>query len=113
MMVGRGGTTGGGSVCGLCQGVCHLLSYSILGIMCMVCVLATRACSWGSHSVRMLHYYLSSGGYESQGMVSRKREKMDGKGGGVGWCLSVWGADTRRHGYPSGPCCLGHKLSLR
>lgn len=43
---------------------------------------AKRAGSWGTHPVRMLHYYLSSRGYESQGMVSGKsvsyrRGKMD------------------------------------
>lgn len=44
---------------------------------------AKRAGSWGTHPVRMLHYYLSSRGYESQGMVSgksvsyRRRGKMD------------------------------------
>lgn len=30
----------------------------------------------GDHPTRMLCYYLSSGGYESQGMVSGKRERL-------------------------------------
>lgn len=49
-------------VCGLCRGVCHLLSHNTLGIVC-VCV--KRAASWGTHPVTMLCYYLSNGGYQS------------------------------------------------
>ncbi len=69
---------GGGwvGVCGLCLGVCHLLSYNTLGIVCIcVYVWGKRAGSWGTHPVRMLCYYLSSRGYESPGMVSGKRER--------------------------------------
>lgn len=60
---------------GLCLGVCHLLSHSTLGIVC-VCVWEGEAGSSGSHPMRMLCYYLSSGGYESQGIVDGKREGL-------------------------------------
>lgn len=62
----------GGSVCGLCHGVCHLLSHNTLGTVCA----QKRAGSWGTHPVRMLCYYLSSGWYESQGTVSGKRGRL-------------------------------------
>lgn len=56
-----------------------------------MCVQAKRAGSWGTYPVKMLRYYLSSGGYESQetaGGKERKNaaetEREDGwaKGGG-------------------------------
>lgn len=39
----RGGEERRGSVCGLCHGVCHLLSHNTLGIVCVfVCVCGQR-----------------------------------------------------------------------
>lgn len=71
------GRKGEGSVCGLCCGVCHLLSHNTLGIVSVfVCVCGKRAGSYGTYPVRMLCYYLSYGGYESHGMVSGKRERL-------------------------------------
>lgn len=61
----------------MCCSVCHLLSHNTLGVVCVcVCVGKEGAGSWGSHPVMMLCYYLSSGGYESQGMLSGKRERL-------------------------------------
>lgn len=47
-----------------------------LGNYVCVCVGKKRAGSWGTHPARMLCHYLSSAGYESQGTVSGKRERL-------------------------------------
>lgn len=105
-----------GSMCGLCHGVCHLLPHNTLGIVCVcVCVWgrAKRGGSWGTHPVRMLCYYLSSGEYESQGTVSgkekdkcwdrgRERRGMNGRGGrrggeGMGGLNSVQVSGEQTH----------------
>lgn len=66
---------------------CHTITWELCVHVC-VCVWAKGACSWGTHPVRMQCYYLSSGRYESQGIVSGKRERQKQEqktNGGVFW----------------------------
>lgn len=47
--------------CGLCHGVCHLLSHNTLGIVCACVCRGKEGCFLGDPSVTMLCYYLSNG----------------------------------------------------